>query len=487
MSVEAISAGAAGLAAGALLAWLAARALMRREIADLSAAHQGAVSSANALFQETARRLGEVQEELAHTREEREHARGEAAYLREQHARLSAELDHLRAAVPAQLALLEKAQQQLKDTFSALAAAALRQTNEEFLKLAQERLTGLQTQAVTDLARRQQALDELVRPLRDTLANVDRKLGEVEQNRVQTSAELQTLLKAVGQSQQQLRQETQQLVRALRAPAVRGRWGELQLRRVVELAGMLDHCDFVEQPGADGEAGRLRPDLVVTLPGRRTIVVDAKVPLEAYLNAQEAPDEAARQQALEAHARQVREHMQRLSGKAYWEQFRPSPEFVVMFLPGESFFQAALQHDASLIEFGVSRRVFPASPITLIALLRAVAHGWREEQLAANAEQISALGRELYDRVSKMTEHLDTLRARLDGAVRAFNDTVGSYETRVLVTARRFKELGAAAGRDVEPLQAIDTIPRPLQSASLLGLPDDAPVVEGEAVEKDAG
>ena len=473
----------AGLAAGAFLTWLVARALMRRDLTEAAAANRGAVASAQTLFEETAKRLGEVQDELRHTREDLNQARDEASRLREQQARLTTELDHQRTVVPAQLALLEKAQQQLKDAFGALAGNTLRQNNEEFLRLAHERLGSLQKDAVTDIGKRQQALDDLVRPIREALASVDRKLGEVEHNRVQSGAELQTLLKAVGVSQQQLRTETQQLVRALRAPQVRGRWGEIQLRRVVEMAGMLHHCDFQEQPSAATEAGRLRPDLLVTLPGHRLVVIDAKVPLEAYLDAQEAQDDVTRQQRLQAHARQVREHMQKLSAKAYWEQFQPSPEFVVMFLPGEAIFQAALQEDAGLIEFGAERRVFPASPITLIALLRAVAHGWREERLARNAEEVSLLGKELYERVIKMTEHLDTLRTRLDGTVRAFNDTVGSYETRVLVTARRFKELGATSSPDIDPLQALDAVPRVLQTANLLGLPDDA-VVEGETIEK---
>ncbi|MDP1568483.1 MAG: DNA recombination protein RmuC [Vicinamibacterales bacterium] len=463
MDTTIVYAAAAGAAGGAFLAWLVARALMRRDMADTAAVHQGAVSSAQTLFQETAKRLGEVQDDLVRTRDELEQARGEASYLREQHAKLSTELDHQRAAVPAQMALLEKAQLQLKDSFSALAGATLRQNNEEFLKLAQERL-----------GQRQQAFDELVRPIREALASVDKKLGEVEHNRVQTGTELQTLLKAVGQSQHQLRMETQQLVRALRAPQVRGRWGEIQLRRVVEMAGMLHHCDFQEQPSAATETGRLRPDLIVTLPGDRTVVIDAKVPLEAYLDLQEAQDDVTRQQCLQAHARQVREHMQKLSAKGYWEQFQPSPEFVIMFLPGEAIFQAALQQDVGLIDFGVGQRVFPASPITLIALLRAVAHGWREERLAKNAEEVSTLGKELYERVTRMTGHLDTLRTRLDGTVRAFNDTVGSYETRVLVTARRFKELGATSAEDITPLQALDAVPRVLQTANLLGLPDEA-------------
>lgn len=485
MDTTLVSAVAAAFAAGALVAWLLARSMMRRELADAAVAQQGALAAAQTLYEDTARRLDESQEQLTKTRDELDQGRGESAYLREQLARVSTELDHQRAAVPAQMAMLEKAQQQLKDTFSALAGATLRQNTEEFLKLAQERLGNLHKETAAQIGERQQALGDLVAPIRDALGNVDRKLVEVEQNRVQSSTELQTLLKAVGQSQHQLRTETQRLVRALRTPHVRGRWGEIQLRRVVELAGMMAHCDFQEQPTATTDDGsRLRPDVIITLPGDRAVVIDAKVPLEAFLEAQEAQDDPTRQQYLQAHARQVRDHMQKLGAKGYWEQFGSSPEFVVMFLPGEAIFQAALQEDASLIEFGVAHRVFPASPITLIALLRAVAHGWREERLAKNAEEISALGRELYERVSKMTGHLDTLRTRLDGTVRAFNETVGSYETRVLVTARRFKELGATTGRDLDPLQALDTVPRVLQSANLLGLPDET-VVDAEPIDND--
>ncbi len=369
---------------------------------------------------------------------------------------------------------------QLKESFDALASRALHSTTEEFLRLADQKLGNVQKDAIGELGKRQQALDELIEPIRATLAQVDQKLGESDRERLQTRTEIATLLKGLNQDQDRLRAETRNLVRALRTPNVRGRWGEMQLRRVVELAGMLDYCDFDEQPSLIAEYGRQRPDLTVKLPGGRTIVIDAKVPLEAYLNAQEAEDEVSRAQRMVDHARQVRDHMTKLGAKSYWEQVQPSPEFVVMFLPGESFFQSALQQDAVLIDFGVQNRVFPASPITLIALLQVVAHGWRHERLAQNAEEIQSLGKELYTRVTKMTEYLDTLRTRLDSTVKAFNDVVGSYETRVLVTARKFKELGATSGTEIEPLQSIDTAPRVLQSANLLGLPED--VIEAQTV-----
>jgi DNA recombination protein RmuC len=399
--------------------------------------------------------------------------------VRIDNARLRTELAHQQRMVPEKLALLGEAQAQLKTSFDAIAGAALRVSTDEFLKLADQKLGHVQKDAIGEIGRRQQALDELMKPIRDALTQVDHKLGESDRGRVETT----TLLKELNQQQERLRGETHNLVRALRTPSIRGRWGEMQLRRVVELAGMLPYCDFEEQPSLLAEYGRQRPDLIVKLPGGRTIVVDAKVPLEGYLNAQEAADDQTRAARLTDHARQVREHMTKLGAKNYWEQVQPSPEFVVMFLPGESFFQSALQHDVELVDFGVGSRVFPASPITLIALLQVVAHGWRHERLAQNAEEIQSLGRELYARVSKMTEYLDTLRMRLDSTVKAFNDTVGSYETRVLVTARKFKELGATSDAEIETLQTIDTAPRVLHSANLLGLPDE--VIEAETVERE--
>ena len=407
-----------------------------------------------------------------------------AIALREDNARLRAELAHQQRAVPEQLALLDRARDELKTTFDAIAAAHLRTTTDEFLKLADQRFGHAQKDAIGDMDKRRQAIDDLITPIRDTLAKVDLKLGESDRDRLQTRTELTSMLRGLNQQQERLREETANLVRALRTPNVRGRWGEVQLRRVIELAGMLDHCDFDEQPSLIGEFGRQRPDVIVKLPGNRTIVVDAKVPLEAYLSAHETEDETLRKRRLGDHARQLRDHMTKLGAKSYWEQVQPSPEFVVMFLPGESFFQSALQHDPILMEYGVRTQVFPASPITLIALLQVVAQGWRHERLAHNAEEIQLLGKDLYTRVSKMTDYLDTLRMRLDSTVKAFNEVVGSYETRVLVTARKFKELGAAAGNDIEPPQSIDTAPRILHSANLLGLPDDVTAaVSGVALE----
>ncbi len=471
----------AGFATGALAAWVLARAQFRRELSESIATHQATVSAAQALFHQTTKRLGEVQSELVRSREDLERSRTEGSTLREELARATVELSHQQQILPQQMALLEQAQTQLRDSFQALAGSALKASNEEFLKLAHEKLSGLQKDAVNEIARKQQAFDELVTPIRDVLQQVDQKLGEVEKNRVETGAEIAALLEAIGRSQTQLRAETTNLVRALRTPTVRGRWGEMQLRRVVEMAGMLEYCDFHEQATTGTENGRVRPDLLVRLPGGRTVVVDAKVPLEAYLDAQDATDDHTRDGKLADHARQVRDHMTKLGAKGYWEQFQPSPEFVVMFLPGEAIFQAALQNDARLIDFGVGAQVFPSSPLTLIALLRAVAHGWRQERLTRNAEQVSRLGKDLYDRVRLLTDRMEALRGRLDATVRAFNDTVATYEGRVLVTARRFRDLGAATGGELGTVNEVDTSPRsPLGGARLFLAPAAEPEPQPE-------
>lgn len=468
---------AVGLAGG----WLISRLASRQHLDDTANLQRSALGAQQTLFAETAKRLGEVQEELRRTRDDLDISRTEGVRLREENARFRTELVHHKEAVPEKLALLAGAQEQLKAAFDSLAGQTLRMTTEEFLKLADQKLSNVQSTALGEIHKRQQAFDELIKPIRDTLTHVDQKLGESERSRVETSSAITTLLREVGVQQDKLRGETHNLVRALRTPNVRGRWGEVQLRRVVELAGLLEQSDFEEQPTTLFDGVRQRPDLIVRLPAGRTIVVDAKVPLDAYLKALEAADDDARRAHLSDHARQVRDHIAKLGAKSYWETFQPSPEYVVMFLGAEAIYHAAMQEDPELVEFAARNRVLLAGPMSLIGLLMVVAQGWRHEQMAQNAQEISRLGRDLYERVAKMTEHLDTLRTRLDSTVRAFNDTVGSYETRVLVTARKFKALGATTAEEIDPLQAIDSVPRVLQSANLLGLPDEA-VVDGETV-----
>jgi DNA recombination protein RmuC len=367
------------------------------------------------------------------------------------------------------LAVLNDASGKLSDAFKVLSADALRTNNQSFLDLAKETLERFNEGARSDLETRQRSIDDLVKPIKEALDRVDGKIHEIEVVRASAYSGLTEQVKQLAATESQLQSETAKLVRALGTPKVRGRWGEMQLKRVVEIAGMVPYCDFGEQESVKTEDGRLRPDMVIKLPGGKNIVVDAKAPIEAYMDAFEARDDETRESKMKDHARQVRAHIAKLSAKAYWEQFDQTPEFVFLFLPGEMFYSAALEHDPGLIEYAVESRVIPASPTTLIALLKAVGYGWRQEQIAENAQAISELGRTLYDRIAILASHFAEVGKHLDRTVGSYNKTVGSFETRVLVQARKFKELGASAGDEIGCIDVIEKAPRCLSSIGIIG------------------
>ena len=371
-----------------------------------------------------------------------------------------------RAALQAQLEAEQRAaadkEALLAQSIESLSRRALQANNEQFLQLARESLGALTEKAKGDLDKRQQAIGDMVRPVRETLEKVEGKIQQFDTARAVLSQQVSSLVS-----------ETGNLAKALRAPAVRGRWGEIQLRRVCELAGMLQYCDFAEQQTMEGDEGRLRPDLVVKLPGDKRLVVDAKVPLAAYLDALDARDEASRRAHLAAHARQLRNHVAQLARKAYWDQLERTPEFVVLFVPNEAIFAAAMEQDATLMEGAFADNVLLASPTTLIALLRAAAFGWRQESLAKDAQEIATLGRDLHKRLGKLVDHFGRLGRGVASVVAAYNDTVGSFERMVVPGARKLRDKAAPMDEELPALPDVDAAPRALQPAEP-GVPEDA-------------
>ncbi|MGD0673344.1 MAG: DNA recombination protein RmuC [Candidatus Binatus sp.] len=436
--MELIAALIAGVALGALIGWLFARANAAGAIAT--------AAQERAQREDLARELGELRDKLAIAQSEKVAA--------------DTELRNAKERIEQERALLDDAEKKLTDTFKLLAADALRTTSDDFIKRADEKFRAERETAGKDFEARQKSIDELVKPARESLTKLDGELRRIENDRRESQGNLKSQLESLGA-------QTGRLVDALKTPVVRGRWGEVQLRNVAEIAGMTDHCDFFEQESVTTDDGLLRPDMVVRLPGGKNVVVDSKAPLKAYLEALEAVDDAARRIKLKEHASQIRKHVEQLSSKSYQDALKPTPEFVVLFLPGEMFFSAALQQDPALIEDAAAKKVVLASPTTLIAVLRAVAYGWRQERLAENAERISALGQELHERIATMAGYFADLGGALDRALREYNRTLSSLESRVLVTARKFRDLGVASKQEIADAEFIETARRELPASMI--------------------
>jgi len=451
-----------GLAVGAIVVW----AITRKRYSELSERAVNAdtrAATAEAMSSERQRQLDEVKRERDTLR---------VSLSTESQARVTAETEKREAyqRLEDEKKLLAEAEKKLTDTFKALASTTLDASTKAFLELANATFAKVVEEAKGDLGKREEAIKGLVKPLAESLQSFETHVQGLEKARAEAYGNLDTQLKSLAGTSQQLQKETTSLVTALRTPQVRGRWGEVTLKRVVELAGMSEHCDFSEQVSVSTETGRLRPDLIVHLPASRDIVVDAKVALDAYIEAVSASTDDQRTAALARHAKQMRSHMDALSAKSYWQQFDKAPEFVVMFVPGESFFAAAVDCDHDLIEDGMAKQVILATPTTLISLLKAVAYGWRQEQITENAKAVSELGRQLYERMATLAEHIDGVGSGLKTATEAYNRAIGSIEARVLPAARRFRDLGVTTGPEISTIEPVDVETRRI----------DAPETRGE-------
>jgi DNA recombination protein RmuC len=403
---------------------------------------------------------------------------GKLARLRNEYAQLETELGHERIRALEKQAALEQLNLQLKDTFNAMATEALNSNNEQFLRLAKESLGQFHIKAEGELEKREKAVENMVKPIRDALEKTEKQVERMESGRQQAHGALTKHLETMAESHRLLQSETRNLVQALRRPEVRGQWGELTLKRLAELAGMVEHCDFQEQASVQTDNGQQRPDMIVRMPDKREIIVDAKTPLDAYLSAVEAVNDEERKTRLQQHARNVRARIRELSSKSYWQQFRHSPDFVVLFIPGDQFLSAALDVDHTLIEDALSQNVILATPTSFVALLRAIAYGWRQEVLAENAEVIREVGQDLYSRLATFAEHLSRLGRSLDSSVSAYNKAISSYDSRILPGAKKFTELGVTARKEPPPLEPIE------RSARHVEAPEAIPASNDQSPEK---
>ncbi len=447
-----------------------------RELSQVRESLQVEIDNRSA-FEARAKRVPDLEKVLNSADAQIKEAEGRIAHL-------ETSLQKERKATEEKIALLNEAQKNMSDAFSALSSRALQSNNQSFLELAKSTLEKFQEAAQGDLEKRQQNITDIVRPVRESLDKVDQKIQELEKVRVGAYHTLTEQVKMLHESHSTLRQETSNLVKALRAPQTRGRWGEIQLRRVVEMAGMVQYCDFYEQKSDESSYGAIRPDMEIRLPGDKAIIVDAKVPLQAYLDAIESQDDDYKKAKMRDHARHVRQHVQTLSSKKYWDTLKHTPEFVILFLSGESLLYAALEEDPSLIEYGVGERVIIATPTTLIALLKSASYGWRQESLAKNAKAISELGSDLYRRIAVVAEHLTKLGGNLDKSVRSYNDVIGSLERNVLPGARKFKDLEVSTGdKDIAELPQVEISTRSMQAPELIAAgTDKAPMLKASNV-----
>lgn len=457
--------------APALALFFLVRTIVRRRIGQAVALARAEADAARATVEERLRgreeQIARLNGELSTAAGRIEALAGEVAELGARRAEAETRLEEEREQAAGRQRLLAEAETRLADTFQALAGRALSQNNQVFLDLARQNLETLQAGAQGDLEKRQQQIQHLIAPLKEQLDRYEAGVRTLEAAREQAYGTLTEQIRSLTSTQEKLQTETGNLVKALRAPQVRGSWGEMQLKRAVEFAGMLDHVDFVEQETTETDAGRQRPDMIVELPGGKRVVVDSKVPLAAYLEALETKDEEVRLRKLKDHARQVRDHVTKLSAKSYWAQFgNSSPEFVVLFLPGETFFSAALEQDPSLINDAFTESVVIATPTTLVALLKSVAYGWRQEKLAQNAKEISEAARTFYERVRVFAEHFGRVGKGIEDALKSYNSAVGSYERNVLSQGRRIERLGAASEKALPAHEPIDLAPRELTAGS---------------------